>query len=874
MKELGLNEIRKQFLDFFESKNHLVKKSYSLVPKDDETLLLINAGMAPLKKYFVGAETPPNTKMATCQKCIRTGDIDNVGKTSRHGTFFEMLGNFSFGDYFKEESINWGWEFLTEVLEIPESKLWVSVYKEDDEAYNIWRDQIGIPEYKIKRYDKSENFWELGSGPCGPCSEIFFDRGEKYKTVEGDEPEADGDRFVEVWNHVFTQYDKDEEGNYNRLDNPNIDTGMGLERIACLMQGVENIFEVDTIRHILDDVCEMSGKTYGEDYETDVSIRIITDHMRSVTFMISDGIMPNNEGRGYVLRRLLRRAARHGKLLGIEGAFLTKLVDSVIEVSKDAYEALLERQEYIKKIVSIEEDRFQETIDQGIDILESYIQEMTSKDLHVLSGEKAFKLYDTYGFPLELTKEILLENDLEVDEETFNQEMEKQRERARSARTVKNESWGENIEALEEISETVFTGYHSYEEDAQVKLLIEEGKKVDEISENGVGVIILDKTPFYAESGGQVADTGVITLDQGTFKVDDVQKNGGLFFHHGKVVEGMIKEATSVTAAIDKKKRMAIARNHSTTHLLHKALKEVLGSHVEQSGSYVDENGLRFDFSHFEKMTDAELSEVERIVNEEILKADTVEVIETSIKEAKKLGATALFGEKYGEEVRVVKMGDFSIELCGGTHLSSTSEAGLFKITSESGIAAGTRRIEGITGAGVLDLLNEYKQTLEKTANALKTNPTDVELKATQLVDQMKQLEQENESLKKELATSNLEEMIEKSRKEINGIDTIIATLENVDNNTLRELTDDLANKYEDIFILLASKLSNKVLFVTKASDVLVNQGVHCGNIVREVAKTTGGGGGGRPTMAQAGGRDGDKVEEALEKAIEMIKSL
>jgi alanyl-tRNA synthetase len=877
LEKLGLNEIRKRFLDFFESKGHYIGKSFSLVPENDNSLLLINAGMAPLKNYFTGVEVPPNKRMVTCQKCIRTGDIDNVGKTSRHATFFEMLGNFSFGDYFKNESLKWGWEFLTEVLEMPEDKLWASVFLEDDEAYDIWVKEIGIPEDRIVRLGKEENFWEIGVGPCGPCSEIHFDRGEEYYCENEDcKPGDEGERIIEIWNHVFTQFNKNESGEYIPLPNPNIDTGMGLERVACIMQDVDSIFDIDTFKVIRDEVSKISSVKYGESEKNDISIRIITDHVRAVSFMVSDGVMPGNSGRDYVLRRLLRRAARHGKLLGIQGGFLTKLVDKVIEISGDAYPEIVTNREFIKKIISIEESKFEETIDQGIDLLNQYIDEMEKSDDSELDGKIAFKLHDTFGFPLDLTREILEENDFTVNEVVFKEEMEKQKNRAREARSANGKiSWDETSEdILEGIASTEFVGYDLYFSKANIISIIKK-EKVNEIHKNDEGILILDKTPFYAESGGQVADVGVIKNDDFVFEVINVTKDKkGRFYHFGKVISGETKVDSTVEANVDIRRRVSISQNHTATHLLHKALRMVLGEHVNQAGSLVTSEFLRFDFSHYQKMTDDEIKKVETIVNDKIIEALEIEVINTDIENAKKFGATALFGEKYGNEVRVIKMEDFSMELCGGTHLENTSEVGLFKITTETAVQSGVRRIFAATSTNVLNLLNSYINKIDILSESIKTNPSDLVHKIELMKNDLKVLESENESLRSKLANVNLNEVISKSRFEINGIDTIIAKVSNVDSNTLRELGDNLMNQYNDIFVLLVSDFDSKVMFLAKADKSLLSRGVHCGNIIREVAKITGGGGGGRPDMAQAGGKDISKIDDAIKKAKEIIESL
>ncbi|PAB60923.1 alanine--tRNA ligase [Anaeromicrobium sediminis] len=875
MEKMGLNEIRKKFLDFFESKDHYARESYSLVPQGDKSLLLISAGMAPLKKYFMGVETPPKNRMATCQKCIRTGDIENVGKTARHATFFEMLGNFSFGDYFKRESIAWGWEFVTKHLNMPVEKLWVSVYLDDDESYEIWNKEIGVPKEQIVRLGKEDNFWEIGVGPCGPCSEIYYDRGEKYGCDNVDcKPGCDCDRYVEFWNHVFTQYNKDEQGNYNPLPNPNIDTGMGLERVACIMQDVDSIFEVDTIRAILEAVLDISKAEYGKDEKTDTSIRIITDHIRSVSFMVCDGIMPSNEGRGYVLRRLLRRAARHGKLLGIKGAFLNGLVDKVIEVSKVAYGQLEERKDYIKKVISIEEERFQETIDQGSEILKEYIEELRKEENKVLSGEKAFKLYDTYGFPLELTKEILEEEGLEVNEEKFKEEMELQRERARSARTDNSlEAWKEDVfSQIDDSTNTDFVGYNNYVVEGQLLNIVKDNELVDKAQASDKVTLILDKTPFYPEGGGQLGDKGTIETDSCKIEIYDCKKgNNDLILHVGKIIEGSVSENDKVMAKINIENRLNSARNHSATHLLHKALKEVLGSHVEQSGSLVSADRLRFDFSHFTSLTKDEVETVERIVNERILDGLKVETEEMSIEDARKKGATALFGEKYGEKVRVVSMDKYSIELCGGTHVSNVGQIGLFKIVSEGGVAAGIRRIEAITGFSAYEYTKHKEAQLNEIAKITKSSQKDVSKKVEQLVNELKSYEKEINDLKNKLASSSLDDIIN-SVEEIEGIKVISNKIMGLDMNSLRTIGDKLKDKLGSGLVVLATENEGKVSFVAMATKDAVDKGIHAGNVIKTIAKIAGGGGGGRPNMAQAGAKDPSKIDEALNKVKEVVK--
>jgi len=874
MQKMGLNEIRSSFLSFFESKGHLAHASFPLVPLNDKSLLLINSGMAPLKNYFSGVEVPPNKRMTTCQKCIRTGDIERVGYTARHLTFFEMLGNFSFGDYFKLESIQWGWEYCTQVLKLPVEKLWVTVYLEDDEAYDIWKDVVGVPEGRIVRLGKADNFWEIGTGPCGPCSEIYYDRGPKYGCGDPDcKPGCDCDRFLEFWNHVFTQFDRDEEGVYHRLANPNIDTGMGLERIACLMQEVDSVYEVDTIRHILDTVVAMSGADYGKGQKCDVSVRVITDHIRSVTFMVGDGIMPNNEGRGYVLRRLLRRAARHGKLLGIQGNFLKDLVDEVVRVSGEAFPELLDRKDYIKKVISIEEDRFQQTIDQGLAILKAQIEEMEAAGETVLAGDKAFRLYDTYGFPLDLTKEILEEKSFTVDETAFTAEMEAQRERARTAQQEMGDAgWQEDVlSQLSHLPATEFLGYETLNAEGKV-LAIVDAQGIQEQAGEGQEVrLVLDRSPFYAESGGQVGDHGVITGSGFEFTVTDCRKGlGGLNLHIGKVTRGLVSAGDAVVAAVQSEYRLDVARNHTATHLLHKALKEVLGTHVEQSGSAVDNQRLRFDFSHFQPMSDAEIAAVEQKVNARIFESLPVRKQVMSIGEARAMGATALFGEKYGETVRVISVGDYSTELCGGTHLDSASQIGLFKILSETGVAAGVRRIEAMTGRRVYSYLTELEARLQSVADALRTTPQDVKARAEALQQELKSLSRENESLKQKAASGSLEDIIAAAQV-VKGITVVTHKAQGLDMNTLRNLGDQLKDRLPCSLVVLAIVEPDKVTFISMATEAAIAAGAHAGNVIREVAKIAGGSGGGKPNNAQAGGKDPGKTDEALAKVVELI---
>ncbi|AOT72857.1 alanine--tRNA ligase [Geosporobacter ferrireducens] len=876
MDKMSLNDIRRSFLDFFASKEHYVGKSYSLVPENDKSLLLINSGMAPLKPFFMGIDTPPKKRMATCQKCIRTGDIENVGKTARHGTFFEMLGNFSFGDYFKIESIQWGWEYVTEHLKMPVEKLWVSVYEQDDDAYEIWNKKIGVPSEKIVRLGKADNFWEIGLGPCGPCSEIYFDRGEKYGCGHADcKPGCDCDRYVEFWNHVFTQFDRDEQGNYNPLPKPNIDTGMGLERVACIMQGVDSIFEIDTMQQILEGVTTLSKQKYGANPKMDISIRIITDHIRSVTFMVSDGIMPSNEGRGYVLRRLLRRAAKHGKQLGIQDTFLTTLVDRVIGVSGQAYPELVEKQEYIKKVIAVEEDRFRETIDQGSEILKSFVEELRKTQSICLSGENAFKLYDTYGFPLELTKEILEEEGFEIDETGFKEEMEKQRVRARSARqNTEDEGWKEDIfSKLGADIRSAFEGYGNTQTEGNILTIMKNGEVVETATQNDELILILDRTPFYPEGGGQIGDKGFMENETVKVQITDCKKgNNERILHYGKVLEGTLSVNTQIKAIVEEKHRKSTARNHTATHLLHKALKEIVGQHVEQAGSYVTPDRLRFDFSHFQALTTEELDRIEALINEKILMGLDVKAQNMSLEEAKRLGATALFGEKYGNTVRVVSINGYSIELCGGTHIENIGQIGLFKIVSEGGVAAGIRRIEAVTGLKAYEYIKEKEAKLNELSKLLKTNEKELVHKTEALIQELKGIQKEIETLKLKLASSSIDEILEKAYK-INELKIVAHKLEGLDMDSLRNLADKVRDRIGSGVVVLGTVEQEKVNFVAMATDEAVKQGVHAGNIIKEVAKIAGGGGGGRPNMAQAGAKDPAKLEEALAKVEELVKS-
>lgn len=877
MEKLGLNQIREMYLSFFEKKAHLRLPSFSLVPQNDKSLLLINAGMTPLKPYFTGLKVPPSKRVATCQKCIRTGDIENVGKTSRHGTFFEMLGNFSFGDYFKKEAIPWAWEFITEGLKLPKDRLYVTIYLDDDEAYDIWVKSTDVDPSKIFRLGKEDNFWEHGVGPCGPCSEIYYDRAQKkINSVEEFIKAADNDEIVEFWNLVFTQFDKDENGNYNKLSNPNIDTGMGLERMATIMQGANSIFEVNTINAILKEVCNISGAKYNEDKNNDISIRIITDHIRSITFMISDGILPSNEGRGYVLRRLLRRAAKHGKSLGINGRFLYELSGVVIENSCDSYPKLKDREEYIKKVIRLEEERFDETIDSGMRILNEFIEELENNNSILLEGEKAFKLYDTYGFPIELTEEILQEKNMGVDLEAFNKKMQNQKEMARSARAETNYMGAEDtvLNKIPLYIDTVFEGYDRLESTSKVKLLIKEGEFVSLLSQGEKGIILVDNTPFYAEMGGQVGDNGVIYNENFKGRVVDCKNNvAGKILHFVEIISGSVNLEDTVLLKADKNRRDDIRRNHTSTHILGEALRRVLGEHVHQSGSYVDEHRLRFDFNHFEALTDKQLREVEDLVNENIREAKTVNTTVMSLEEAKKSGAVAIFDSKYSDEVRVVSIGDFSKELCGGTHVSNSGEIGLFKIVSESGIAAGIRRIEAVTGREAIEYLYSKSDMLKEIANKFKCSEKEIIHKLDLQFNELREVRKELEELKMKLAGSK-EDSILDSVKIVKGINLFTGVLKDVDGNALRELADKIRSKSQNSVVLLGSDVEGKVNLVAMATKDAVERGVHCGKIIKEVAAITGGGGGGRPDMAQAGGRFPDKLEEAIGKCSMIMEKI
>ena len=875
MKQYGVNELRKMFLEFFESKGHLAMKSFSLVPVNDNSLLLINSGMAPLKPYFTGAEIPPRKRVTTCQKCIRTGDIENVGKTARHGTFFEMLGNFSFGDYFKTEAIHWSWEFLTEVVGLDADRLYPSVYEEDDEAFEIWNKEIGIAPERIFRFGKADNFWEHGAGPCGPCSEIYYDRGEKYGCGSPDcTVGCECDRYIEVWNNVFTQFENDGHNHYTELVQKNIDTGMGLERLATVVQDVDSIFDVDTIRSLRDKVCEIAHCEYHKDADKDVSIRLITDHIRSATFMISDGIMPTNEGRGYVLRRLIRRAARHGRLLGVEGKFLSSLSATVIEGSKDGYPELEEKKEFIFKVLTQEEEQFNKTIDTGLKILGEMEETLSAEGKKTLGGADAFKLYDTYGFPLDLTKEILEEKGFDVDEDGFREYMEEQRVRARTTRKTTN-YMGADATVYDEIDAfvtTEFVGYDRLTAESKVTVLTTETEIVEAITAGQAATVFVEETPFYATMGGQEGDKGLITIGDAQFEVEETLKLlGGKVAHVGKLVKGMIKVGDVVTLAVDAEGRTSTGKNHSATHLLQKALKLVLGNHVEQKGSLVTPDRLRFDFAHFQAMTAEEIAKVEALVNKEIQAALPVVTEVMNIEEAKKTGAMALFGEKYAEDVRVVSMGDFSRELCGGTHVSNTSVIGSFKIVSEAGVAAGVRRIEALTGAGVFAYYQEMENRLAEVAKLLKATPANAAEKVEHLLAEVKALQSENESLKSKAAKDALGDVMSQV-EEVNGMKVLATKVEGVDMNGLRELGDQLKEKLGEGIVVIASNVDGKVNLMATATDAAMKAGAHAGNLIKEIAKLVGGGGGGRPNMAQAGGKNPAGIDDAIARAKEAAR--
>ncbi len=876
MEWTGLNDLREKYLSFFESKGHLRLPSFSLVPQGDKSLLLINSGMAPMKKYFTGEVTPPRGRVTTCQKCVRTPDIENVGKTARHGTFFEMLGNFSFGDYFKREAITWAWEFFTQVVGMPAERIHVTVYEEDDEAYNIWTQEVGLDPSHVKRMGKADNFWEHGSGPCGPCSELHFDRGEAYGCGSPDcGVGCECDRFVEIWNLVFTQFENDGKGHYTHLEHPNIDTGMGLERLACVVQNVDNIFEIDTMQRIMGHIMRLADVKYGEDEKKDVSLRVITDHIRSTTFLIGDGVMPSNEGRGYVLRRLLRRAARHGRLLGVKGPFLADVCDTVIEVNEGAYPVLAEKRDFIKKVIRKEEESFGKTIDTGLTLLDRMIDGCEGK---TMSGEDAFKLSDTYGFPLDLTREILAERGMDVDEKRFNELIAEQRKRAREARRDAGmDAWKAAGNAHDDIPATQFMGYETLTQEATLLAAIRDGEPAEYVAAGEQAVLVLDRTPFYAESGGQVGDAGVISNGDFTFRVTHTTKTpGGVFLHHGTLEAGALASLGSVTAQVDEKTRRATMRNHTAAHLLQAALRKTLGAHVEQAGSMVNSKEVRFDFSHFEAMTMQEIRQVEDLVNEAILAALPVTTEEMPLEEAKKQGAMALFGEKYGDTVRVVRAGDFSTELCGGTHVDNTAKLGLFKIITESSVAAGVRRIQGVTGAGVLECLYQDEALLHGAAQAMKANNvSQVAERAQQLSAELKEAQRAIARLNDRIAASQAKELLAQARP-VGALQLITARFDDMAPDALRALCETAKGSADNIVCVLAAVQTAKgtVNFAASCAKGAVAAGAHAGNLVRAVAKAAGGSGGGKPDTAMAGGKDAAKTNEALEAAFGALADL
>lgn len=880
MEFMKANDIRKKYLDFFKSKEHYVKNSFSLVPKNDKSLLLINAGMAPLKNYFLGIEVPPSKRMATCQKCVRTGDIENVGRTARHATFFEMLGNFSFGDYFKKEATSFAWEFVTKILKLDEDKLWVTVYEEDDEAFDIWKNKVGVSEERIVRLGKDDNFWEIGNGqgPCGPCSEIYIDRGKEYGCDDPNcKPGCDCDRFLEFWNLVFTQFDKQVDGSYKKLEHPNIDTGMGLERMACIMQGVDSIFDIDTMKQIRTKICEISGKKYNENEKTDVSIRIITDHLRAITFMVSDGIVPSNEGRGYVLRRLARRAIRHAKLIGIDKKFINDVANVVIDVYADGYEDLVTNKDYINKILKMEEEKFNETLDTGINILNSYIEDAVKNNDKKIKGEDAFKLYDTYGFPLELTIEIAEEKNCSVDKEEFENQMQQQRERARNARAKGTDiGWKDEISSLDlSVKNTEFVGYDSLEIENSIQDIIFEKEIVDEALQGQEVILIFDRTPFYAESGGQVGDIGQISGENLKIIVNDVKKStNGLYLHHCIIEEGRVKKYEKAVLKVDKDIRFAIKRNHTATHLLHKALKIVLGDHIQQAGSLVSSDRLRFDFNHFSGMSKEEISMVEKIVNEQIYNALSVKTEVMSIEDAKNTGAMSLFDEKYGDIVRVLSIGDFSKEFCGGTHVTNSNDIGMFKITSEGGVASGVRRIEAITGLKVYEYLLGEERLIDTVSNIIKSSKENIEKRITEVVEENKSLDKKLKQIQNESAKNTLDTLI-KNAKQIKDVKLITYSYENMQDDVLRDIMQEIIDKTENTIVIFSNVITEtgKLSFICMVDKALIPK-YNAGKIVKEVAVTTGGNGGGKPNMAQAGGKDISKISEAFAKAKEFIENI
>ena len=872
MQWMGLNEIREKYLSFFESKEHMRLPSFSLVPQGDKSILLINAGMTPMKKYFTGEATPPKKRVTTCQKCIRTPDIENVGKTARHGTYFEMLGNFSFGDYFKREATAWAWEFFTEVLEIPKEKLFVSVYQEDDEAYDIWTKEVGVEESHMVRLGKADNFWEHGSGPCGPCSEIYYDRGEDHGCGSPDcKVGCECDRFMEVWNLVFTQFDNDGNNNYTPLDHPNIDTGMGLERLACVMQGVDNLFLVDTVQNIMKHISSIVGVNYGEDDKKDISLRVITDHIRSTTFMIGDGVMPSNEGKGYVLRRLLRRAARHGRILGYNKPFLYKVADTVIKENETAYPELRDKRDFIVKLIEVEEENFSKTIDQGLQMLDEIISESDAK---ILSGDDAFKLNDTFGFPIDLIKEIVGEKGLEVDLERFSELLTEQKKRSRDARkNAGADAWISDSTDLNDIEKTEFKGYKYDLTEAKVLAIVKEGNRADSLIEGEEGIIILDKTTFYAESGGQIGDTGVIKNDDVIIDVKDTTKDAtGIFLHNAKVNKGIVKVGDTVNTLIDTKRRMSITRNHTAAHLLQAALREVLGTHVEQAGQLVSENYFRFDFTHFEAMTSEELKQVENLVNEKILSQLEVTSEEMDIEDAKKIGAMMLFGEKYGDRVRVVNAGDYSIEFCGGTHVTNTSSIGLFKIKSESSVASGVRRIEAVTGEGVLAYLDSVLEVLYSCTEALKmNNPRELVQGSIRIANELKEKDRKIDELNKKIAQNATQDIFKNAEKH-KGVRIISVAINDATVDMMKDIASKATERNPMTVIVLAGINGEKVTFICGCGKDVVTEGIKAGDIVKQVASIAGGNGGGKPTLAMAGAKDVSKVDDAIVASKEIIK--
>ena len=875
MQWTGLNELREKFLQFYETKDHLRLPSFPLVPLSEKSLLLINSGMAPLKKYFMGVETPPSKRVTTCQKCIRTPDIERVGKTSRHGTYFEMLGDFSFGDYFKHEATAWAWEFITKVLEIPEDRLWVSTYTDDQEARDIWTKEVGVSPDRIVILGKADNFWEIGTGPCGPCSEIYFDRGEEHGCGSPDcKVGCDCDRYVEFWNLVFTQFNRDEEGNYTPLAHPNIDTGMGLERLACIMQGVDNLFEVDTVQNIMKHIMQIAGVTYHENEKDDVALRVITDHIRSTTFLVGDGVLPQNEGRGYVLRRLLRRAARYGRLIGIKRPFLYEVCETVIKENASAYPELVEKADYIKKVIRVEEESFSRTIDNGMELLSDMFKEIEEKGADTLSGEQAFKLYDTFGFPIDLTRELVEEKGLKLDEESFNALLLEQKQRSKANIKDKDAAWEvSTVEGIDNIT-TEFTGYTDYETKGKIVAIVKDGVMVETASEGDQIAIATDKTPFYAESGGQVSDMGVIVSNNAEFKVTDVKKLNNRILMVGEVVKGMFENGEEVVAKLDAERRSSIRRNHTAVHLLQAAAREVLGDHVHQAGSLVEPERLRFDFTHFNAVSAEELKQIEAIVNAKILEGIEVNTVETDLQTAKKQGAMALFSEKYGDKVRMCSVGDFSVELCGGTHIDNTAKIGLFKIISETSAASGVRRIEATTGYGVLNLLAKAESTILNVAQTLKiTNLSEIETKAEVIANDLKSMEKEIDRLNRQIAQSQTSNLFANAI-DVKGVKLVVASFDGVSPDELRTMGDTVRDKAANAVAVLSSVNGQKGTILTACGADAVELGVHAGKLVNEVSLLTGGRGGGRPDGAMAGVGDVSKIKSALEKASEIVESM